>query len=272
MKCYDCETELQKGWHYCPNCKRKLRRVKSSVEENYVSCEEEGKCHNCSYELESNWNFCPNCGTGVEFYSTKSSVEVPTMVMEDKGIAVVPAVSVDDEATENSEVGEVADGSETAEELVEEVNLEVKDTEVKCPSCGDIMTEEHAFCASCGYQLKQQVVPVKQEDNEPKDNGFILLLLLHLIAMPLGYFISKQGFELAFYIGAFTSLFAIVCAKCKYPKSVVVNIFFWIFIVYIILTLIAGAVMIIGFIIACGACVDEIDQIASILWNMFILR
>ena len=87
MKCYDCETELQKGWHYCPNCKRKLRKVKSSVEENYVSCEEEGKCHNCSYELESNWNFCPNCGTGVEFYSTKPSVEVPTMVMEDKGIA-----------------------------------------------------------------------------------------------------------------------------------------------------------------------------------------
>jgi hypothetical protein len=95
VKCYDCETELQKGWHYCPNCKRKLRKVKSSVEENYVSCEEEGKCHACSCDLGLNWNFCPNCGTGVEFYSAKPSLEVSTMVMEDKGITVVPVSDID---------------------------------------------------------------------------------------------------------------------------------------------------------------------------------
>ena len=272
MKCYDCETELQKGWHYCPNCKRKLRKVKSSVEENYVSCEEEGKCHHCSCELESNWNFCPNCGTGVEFYSTKPSLEVPTMVMEDKEMVVVPVVSVDEEIKEDKEAVEIVEEPEITEEVALDVVPDIKEVELKCPSCGDIMTEDHAFCASCGHRLKEQVVPVKKEDNEPKDNGFILLLLLHLIAMPLGYFISRQGFEPAFYIGAFTSLFAIVCAKCKYPKSVVVNIFFWLFIVYIILTLIAGAVMIIGLAIACSACVDEIDQIASILWNMFTLR
>lgn len=281
MKCYDCETELQKGWHYCPNCKRKLRKGKNSDEENYVSCQEEGRCHTCSCELGADWNFCPNCGTGVEFRSTKQSLEVPTMVMEDKDIAVVPVIDSDTEDEElnikdcldkkEETVSEEVDTSEVTESVVGEVVSEVKEVEVRCPSCGDLMSEGHAFCASCGNPLKQQEVLVKQVDNEPKDNGFIWIIILHIIAMPLGYFISKQGFELAFYIGAFTSLFAIVCAKCKYPKSVIVNVFFWLFIVYIILVLIAGAVMIIGFAIACNAFIEEIDQVASILWNMFTL-
>ena len=55
-----------------------------------------------------NNNFCPNCGTGVEFYSTKPSLEVPTMVMEDKEIVVVPVVSVDEEIKEESEMVKLA--------------------------------------------------------------------------------------------------------------------------------------------------------------------
>lgn len=235
MNCYNCDTLLENNWNYCPNCKRKLRKNKI-VEEEFVACNEVGKCHTCSCDLNDNWNFCPICGTSAEFYSEKPSVVLPTIATDaDNKPAIVPDVS-----NENSEI--------------EENVLPEK----YCPKCGAKVIEEHLFCASCGNSLKEESVPVVQEEKVKTrdDNLYILWIVIAYAVTPLGFIISPYIGEWAFYVGYIVSLFSIIYAKIAYPKNKIVKVFFWLFIILSILAILFFGIVIAAFMFACGYCVE----------------
>lgn len=250
MNCYNCDTLLEENWNYCPNCKRKLRKNKI-VEEEFISCNEVGKCHTCSCELNSNWNFCPVCGTSADFYSEKAFVSVPTIATNNQVTTVPPVV-----------VPVVEEQSIVEEQPVVEEPVVVQNSNaIYCPNCGTQATEEHLFCANCGTSLNVQngnTQPVEKEGK--KDNLWILWLLIGFFGGPVFFELTKETNTGIGLIGYAVSMFSMIYAKVSYPKNKIVQVSFWVYIIWFILSTLFILVIIVGFLLACNACLGELQN------------
>ena len=254
MNCYNCDTLIEENWNYCPNCKRKLRKNKIG-EEEFSGCNEAGKCHTCSCELNSNWNFCPICGTSVEFYSDKAYLSVPTIATNDQVTTVSPiVVPVLEEKT-------VLESVQENQTVTDENTIVQIPGVIYCPNCGVQATEEHLFCAYCGTGLRGQAsVSTNANDEEKSDYGYIPWLILSVLGGPSGVFLARYVNEGFLTIGYFISLFAIIYAKIKYPKSKVVTTVFIIFVTMSVIALIFFLVIIVVLMIACDNCLGELSR------------
>lgn len=249
MKCYNCDTLLEENWNYCPNCKRKLRKNKI-IEEEFVSCNEVDKCHTCSCDLSSNWNFCPVCGTSVEFYSDKAFVSVPTIATNDQVTTAPPVV-----------VPIVEDTKIEEQSVIEENTVTQNSNIIYCPNCGGQATEEHMFCANCGAGLKvQESTPAAVNVEERKDFGYVPWLIVSILGAPLGFLLAGYVDEKFMSIGYVISLFSIIYAKVKYPKSKLVTTVFIVFIVLSVLAVIFFLVVVVLLMLACESCLGELSN------------
>ena len=240
MKCYSCDTEIDSNWNYCPNCKRKIKKNKQTIEE-YIPSEEIGKCHTCSCILNENWNFCPICGTSAEFYSEKPLLSIPTLATNTEVVAPVIALT----PAENTKKEENA--------------LPKQEHSSFCPNCGTKVQEEQSFCAICGSFLKTQNMPISEEQKEVRtDNWYILWLILGFTSTFIGSLLSRYIHEAFSIIGVIVSLFSMIYVRAAYSKNKIVKICFIIYIGLAIFYIVAVLLFIYLTYLACATCFGEL--------------
>ena len=73
VKCQNCDTELDDGVKFCPNCGSKVVELLEDSNEDKVKT-----CPNCGKEVDDGVKFCANCGTKVDGSQDSSTVVIPT--------------------------------------------------------------------------------------------------------------------------------------------------------------------------------------------------
>lgn len=239
MKCYNCDTEIDSNWNFCPNCKRKIKKNKNTSE--VVNSDEVGRCHNCSFEMNDKWNFCPVCGTNADFYSDKAFMSVPTIATNTE--KVVPVV--------------VPVASAEPVEIQNEVDTPQVENNVVggkyCSNCGTQISEGHLFCAVCGTSINGNNVSDQPIEEGRTDKNYIAYLIAAFVTPIIGLYLSEihDSFLL---IGSALSLFSMIYVRAVYSKNKIVKTFFIIYIILVICFLLYAFVIVFLTYLTCMAC------------------
>ena len=196
MKCYNCEKQLIESWNYCPNCKRRIKQKNKIKEEEFVSCDLNGKCKKCSFELEDSWNFCPIC-------SSKNDFTCEIKIKEEQ-------------------------------EQKDFVKKEKKKIGI-CNHCKADIFEHELYCSKCEAEVKMDKNSGKVETKQG-DSIYNLYLCLCVFSFILIILFNFAELDVLNIIACISFLFFLVLFKFRYPKDVLANLMFYGFIVLSILT------------------------------------
>lgn len=244
MKCYNCDTEIDSSWNFCPNCKRKIKKNKNTGE--VVNSDEVGRCHNCSFEMNDKWNFCPVCGTNADFYSEKAFMSVPTIATNTDKVAPVVIPVVTNEVVKNQ--NEVS-----ATQVENNTN-----GEKHCANCGTPISEGHLFCAVCGTSINDSNVSNKPIEEEGRtDKNYIAWLITAFVSPVVGIYLGRTH-DLFLLIGLVLSLFSMIYVRAVYSNNKMVKTFFIIYIVLAIFFLLYVVAIVFLTYLACMACGEMI--------------
>lgn len=149
--CQNCGAALGQGQMFCTNCGTRVetgnedtvQKNSYTVEANYQSVQKTSFCQNCGAVLGSGQVFCTNCGTPVE----EKNTDMPEKYTYYDNSNIVEN-DVSNEGNEQEEtLGDQIDGNLCEEECC-------SDMELKCPNCGEVISEDITFCTSCGTRIK----------------------------------------------------------------------------------------------------------------------
>lgn len=126
-----------------------------------------------------------------------------------------------------------------------------------CGNCGKKLIKNSKYCDNCGSKVIDDNQIDNKKSEELEDGNWLVYVIIWGILVLCGNFISE------FYFPCFAlKLIVVVMAKIKYPKVKIINVLFWIQLMYFIFYF----VMIVLALIMCGKSINDCSVLGRIMF------